>query len=159
MLNKKNKKTQWILLLAVILVWGAVISQFFNFRSGTDAFAASVENTLPPLKESNEELKQIIISNNYRDPFMSWSAVNTRPRLKSASSTPSPKPVSKTNWPKIIYQGYLKRPEGQFVRLSIDRKMQTWKLGQGENGFSLQAVTPDSITISLGREKQVFYRR
>lgn len=156
----KNKKSIYILLPLVILIWGLLIYQFFNFSNDKEI---PISNTTLEAK-SYQFIKPdtISINTNYRDPFL--GKVYSKPTVSSkkvyikknvAPSDNNFKPeIIK---PSIIYKGIVSdtKDNYQVFMVLIDSKTFLMKKGQTENGLQLLSGNRTSIKIKYNKKTEV----
>lgn len=147
----KNKKNIYILLPIVLVVWGAVLFQFFSFTNSDEAVpAGNTEFSFKPLKINKRE--SFAINVNYRDPFLGKMYA---PQTASKTKTVHPKAIKAVKesevlvWPKIIYEGLITDSKGKnkiFV-LVINNKNYFMKIGDTENEIFLKDGDKESVYV------------
>lgn len=147
----KNKKTIYILLPVVLLVWGKVVYQFFSFAASD----VILENTPIDLNLKPFKLKErdtFSINVNYRDPFLGKIFV-TELSVDSKIKTTEIKKVSKQEgiiiWPSIIYKGIVSDTKNhiKIYMLIIGGKTCLMKKGETEYEVSLKDGDNESIYV------------
>ena len=146
----KNKKSIYILLPIVLLIWGIVIFQFFSFSTPID----TVENTsedfkIEPLKL--KERKTFSVNVNYRDPFLGkmYAAQESSKAKKSSNIKKESRPEEVIVWPSIIYKGMIsdaKEKKKLFI-LKISGHDFFMKKGDTENDILLKDGDRESIYV------------
>lgn len=147
----KNKKTIYILLPVVLLVWGKVVYQFFSFANSDKI----LENTpidlyIKPFKIKERDTFSINV--NYRDPFLGKMFV-TELSVDSKKKTTKIKKVSKQEnliiWPSIIYKGIVADTKNniKIYMLIIGGKTCLMKKGETENEVFLKDGDNESIYV------------
>ena len=113
----KNKKTLYILIPAVLIIWGLIVYKIFSWSDdpGTDTLLPIAKKTLPV----TDSVDKSVIHANYPDPFLkdkTYKASGTVPagnKVANVANSDSKKttvvvktpPVAK--WPKIRYDGLI----------------------------------------------------
>lgn len=147
----KNKKSIFLLLPLVLIVWGGVLYQFFSF-SNTDEISENVstELTIKPFKI--KEKKPFLINVNYRDPFL--GKINTTERVIKPNNniTKNQKnsiPVEEIVWPSILYKGMVwdTNDKKKLFIVIISGHDFLMKKGDIENGILLKDGNKESIYI------------
>ncbi len=163
----KNKKTTYLLLLLVALVWGGVILQIikhlkqsanpevlYNIPSDDDVFV---------LKDTIFEL-----SLDYSDPFLKWNGSSTvkasekqKGAERNATSIKNRLNNRKENikkktiiWPDITYSGLIKNNETNELvgLLTINEKTFLLREGESVESVFLSRFYADSITVIYKEE-------
>lgn len=156
----KNKKSIYILLPLVVLIWGVLIYQFFNLSSDKET---PVSNATFEVK-SYQFIKPdtISINTNYRDPFL--GKMYSKPAVSSKKVYIKKNVVPFDNnlkpeiiQPSIIYKGIVSdtKDNYQVFMVLIDDKTYLMKKGQTENGLQLLSGNRTSIKIKYNKKTQV----
>jgi hypothetical protein len=148
----KNKKNIYILLPAVLLIWGIVIFQFFSFSTPEEIVTNTLmELTVKPFKL--KERTQFVINVNYRDPFLG-KIYGAQETVKVISTKKAVKKVSKPEetivWPTIQYKGMISDPKGKNKKfmLVISDKNYFMKSGDTQNEIFLKDGDRESIYVT-----------
>ncbi|HEX8269333.1 MAG TPA: hypothetical protein VF581_05535 [Flavobacterium sp.] len=140
----KNKRSIYILLPAVLLIWGSVLYQFFSLSDGGST-QLQISNDFDD--EPHAELKKdtFSINVNYRDPFLGTIPKSYVPPAK-------PRKVVKDKaesllWPTIIYKGTVSdnKEKSQVFLLIINGRTCLMKKGSVE----------DDVLLKRGDRRQV----
>ena len=104
----KKRKTLYIMLPLVILVWGFVCYQLFSSFFTTPNYAKAEVKQEVKITEIKKETFLLVA--NYRDPFLGKKA---RSRIKKTVAGTSERTTVSTvkttkNWPSISYKGMIK---------------------------------------------------
>lgn len=158
----KNKKLLYVLIPAVLLVWGIIIYKIV-------APASLEENTtgLQNIQFASNSTTEILsdtfsINPNYRDPFLSKEVKKSIPSENKVSNVVAAPAVIKKitepsiKWPALIYSGLIKNQKSnkQLVLISINGQSSSIKIGEVINGIELMKVFKDSIEVKFGNEKK-----
>jgi hypothetical protein len=147
----KNKKSIYILLPVVLLVWGVVIFQFFSFTTPD----VVLDNTVLELNIKPFKLKErstFSVDVNYRDPFLGKVyAVNEASKVKKdvVKVKKKPKPEETIVWPTILYKGLISDVKGKnkTFMIVISGKNHFMKVGETENEIFLKDGDKESIYV------------
>jgi len=98
----KNKKSIYILLPVVLLIWGLVIYRLFDFTADDIPDGTPLNFKVKPLAIKPKDTFSINV--NYRDPFLGkmYLPVQGKKTIKKASTTKQTPPLI---WPSIVYKG------------------------------------------------------
>ena len=107
----KKKKTLYMMLPLVILVWGFVFYQLFGSFFGTPNYA--VEKVEQKISIAEIKKDTFLIVADYRDPFLGKKMKVRSSFSSSASQGTKPirnikQPKAEKAWPVIIYKGMIK---------------------------------------------------
>ncbi len=151
----KNKKLLYVLLPAVVFIWGAIIYKVVVGLSGSD------DNAFQKIKMAEIKSYEIVndtfsINPTYRDPFSRKQTKSNLNPSNSHSNQLSSSTTHKTIWPEIIYGGIVKNQKSnkQLVIIQINGQSNTIKVGETFNGVMLTKVFKDSIEVKFGKEKK-----
>jgi hypothetical protein len=148
----KNKKSIYILLPVVLLIWGVVLYQFFSFSVPDEVVeSASKEFTIKPFKI--KERASFSINVNYRDPFLGSAynpEKNTKDNPHRNQKKKAPKPEETIVWPVIQYKGMLSDPK--------EKKKRFMLVISGKNYFMKAGDTQDEIFLKDGDKESIYVR-
>ena len=143
----KNQKT-YLLLLAVIFVWGAIGYQFFQ------QYNPSVKEELKPQAIRFKPQKQLqavqyTIRPDYRDPFL--GKLYKKPVPKRKKVIPKPKVV----FPNITYNGSIKGAKKSYI-ISINGAQEVFQVKQTMKGITLVKANENEVILKYKGEKKKF---
>lgn len=156
----KNKKSIYILLPIVLLIWGAVMYQFFTFSNNpVNELEPQTEIALKPLDFKEQD--SVPFNVNYRDPFLGKTF--NKPGTKSTKSNSNKvqkkiaQPIEAIVWPTIIYKGIVSdtKEKNKVFMLIIDGKTFLMRAKNNENGVFLVEGDRESIEIVYKRETKL----
>jgi hypothetical protein len=157
----KNKKNTYFLLLFVLIVWGAVLYQFFSFSNAPVEEINRVEIDLKPLQIKQRDTFSITI--NRRDPFlgkMAFSSQIKKINTNSKSTITNTKKLKEVLiWPDIKYKGIVSdsKEKIKVYMVIIDGKTFFMKKGEIESEVKLKEGDRDAIyPVYKGELKAVF---
>jgi hypothetical protein len=148
----KNKKSIYILLPVVLLIWAVLLFQLFSFSVPDEVVeSTSKEFTIKPFKIKAR--KSFLINVNYRDPFLGKIYADQeilKAKLSKVKVTKASKPEEALVWPSIQYKGMLsnaKEKKMVFI-LVISGKNCFMKIGETQNEIFLKSGDKESIYIT-----------
>lgn len=100
----KSKKSIYILLPVVLIIWGLIIYRFFSF-SNTEAVEEPANNNFLVKPLAVKPRDTIAINVHYRDPFLGKMYAPSAKIRKDAKSIKNVTPDAPLQWPPIIYKG------------------------------------------------------
>ena len=146
----KNKKSIYILLPIVLLIWGMLIYQFFSFLAPEDSLGnAPMEFNIKPFKL--KERTPFTINVAYRDPFLgkmyAQPVTNTKKRVVGVKK--QPKPEETLVWPTIHYKGMISdvKKKHTLFMMVIDNQNFYMKKGDTENEVFLKDGDKESVYV------------
>lgn len=155
---QQKKKTIYILMPIVILVWGFVFYQLYGYFFSTPSYANTEEKTIINIDEIKKDTFSIVA--NYRDPFLSqkrMQAANNRVVTKTNRST-TKKNTSPTvlKWPSIQYKGMIKNnnSERRVAIVTVDGKEHIVNEGTTLNELKVVKIEKATITVSFQDEQK-----
>lgn len=149
----KSKTTLWILIPAVLGIWGAIGWQVYAAMKGDGDNVGAVHGspfTVPGSPSAIPDTFSLLL--DYPDPF---AAQNAKPKVnvKSPSQTTQPKTTTpipeQTQWPNIVYSGLVKQPSsGKMLGfLSVNGVSYFVKEGDEVGGVRVLTINPNHITV------------
>lgn len=160
----KNKKTAYIMVPIVLAIWGMIAWKVYAAMKGKGD-QVSVHANLESEKLNATEIPDTIqLIANYRDPFLDKQIVvkdNSKSRIKNSKlpvvKVPEP-PKAPTGWPKISYQGLIKRNSDQKTVgfLSVNGASYFVQGGEGAGEVNVGKLWKDSVEIFFGKDKKIF---
>ncbi|MDF1676543.1 MAG: hypothetical protein P1U44_12585 [Vicingaceae bacterium] len=156
---QQKKKTIYILMPIVILVWGFVFYQLYGYFFSTPSYANTEEKTIINIDEIKKDTFSIVA--NYRDPFLSQKRVQTvnyqvATKTNGTSKTKKHTPPTVLKWPSIQYKGMIKNnnSERRVAIVNIDGKERIVKEGTTLNELKVVKIEKETITVSFQDEQK-----
>lgn len=159
----KNKKNIYFLLPLVIVIWGAVLYQFFNFSDTEKKFSQNPElDLIKPLNFKKREIVKIDV--NYRDPFLgkmytpnTTSNKSQLPKKIVRKNKPITKSIEPVIWPTISYKGIVSdtKDKNKVFMLIIDGRTFLMRSNNKENGILLVRGDRESIEVEYKNESKL----
>lgn len=155
---QQKKKTIYILMPIVILVWGFVFYQLYGYFFSTPSYVNTEEKTIINIDEIKKDTFSIVA--NYRDPFLSQKKIQTvNHTVASKTNRPTTKkntPPTVLKWPSIQYKGMIKNnnSEKRVAIVDIDSKERIVKEGTTLNELKVVKIEKETITVSFQDEQK-----
>ena len=169
-MKKKRKPSTYILLVAVLAVWGLFFMRFFG---GEEAPVATPSFADVALVEGQADLQsdsvQLLL--DYPDPFLrngrrrrsrpSGSSSSTRPQNSRPQTTvvrPTPTPPNQTPvvdpWPQVTFVGAFQNStqSSRAAIMTLDQQDLVIEEGDSLGKLYVQAIYQDSIRLVLAGE-------
>ena len=165
----KSKKSLYILLPAVIIVWGFIIYKIVDYFNPDDESIYQSSFSSPTTEyASTEDTIEMIW--NYRDPFLdeafhqeididfgnsSYSETN---EITISDYKPEQNAQSEVKWPDIKYKGIIFNKEnGNRVCLfNINNHDILLNINDSANGVLLMKASKEEAVLSFNNEKKTF---
>lgn len=151
----KNKKLLYVLIPAVIFIWGAIIYKVVIGLSGSDGNSFQ-EIKMTEIKSNEVSNDTFSINPTYRDPFSGKRVKNSNPISGSFTNQLNANTSPQTKWPEIIYGGIVKNQKSnkQLVLVQINGQSNIMKAEETFNNIEVTKVFKDSIEVKFGKEKK-----
>ena len=150
----KNKKRTGYLLLAVILIYGAVIARFFMLSNegGNIEFIPEEVATFKPTEYKVKE--SFSIDNDYRDPFLGTLSKRDQSTITQRVKT---KPIEDTYFPTIKYMGVISDAGSnkRVLSLRINGKEYITKVGSTVDSVRVVSGNIKNVTVSYKGKRKV----
>lgn len=157
----KNKKTSWILLPAVLAIWGFLGWKLYAAMKDE---APQANYISPHIAAPDDQLVpdtyQLLL--DYPDPFLTIPKPSPKQSSNVNSQTPKqviPKTetIASLPWPEIRYAGLVKSPkDGKAVGfLTINGISHFVKNGDVVDLISVKTIWKDSVLVAFGKESEI----
>ncbi len=147
----KNQKT-YLLLFAVVLVWGAIGFQFFSNYGSTTVEVAPIKTKIPDYSSAKSKVIYTI-QPDYRDPFL--GKLYRKPVKKKKTPPPSPSPKIVVVFPNIVFKGVIQGGEASFI-VSINEMDEIFKAGDTYKEVKLIKGDEKEILVEYQKEKKAY---
>jgi hypothetical protein len=150
----KNKKLLYLLVPAVLLIWGGLFFRIYNRMNATAPAVEAFRNQGDSMSYQGMN-DTFSIAPNYRDPFLHKNASFRESDAKHVlKQKPKPAPEQNVKWPIVLYYGMIKNQESnkQLVLVQVDGVSHRLKPGDRIGGLELKKVYRDSLALSFGKE-------
>lgn len=149
----KNKKSIYILLPAVLLIWALVLYQFFSFTN-PEPEVGTLESDVDTLGIAELKRDTFSIDVNYRDPFLGKMYV----AKKGVATIPKPKlpPAAPVVWPTIAYKGIISdtKDKNTIFMLLINGQSYLMEAGQTEEDILLKGGDRKMVKLVYQRQQR-----
>lgn len=145
----KNRKTTYMLLAAVLVVWGGV--GYKILRPKTNDISVVLPTARIGAPGSNNKRETLFL--DYRDPFLeseSPPAQAVRKTDKTALAPPVPETIEQ---PPFQYKGAIYERKKVYAVIAHHPAAETFVRGEIIDGYRLESISPDSITLSKGKRR------
>lgn len=148
MREMKNKKSIYFLLPTVLLIWGAVLYQFFSY-SNDDGQIEVLTRTIDFKPLSLKERDTFSIDVYYRDPFLGKMYLPENGNIVNKKTKRTIKKEEPIVWPSIIYKGIVSdvKEKNKVFMLIINGKTFLMKKGDVENEILLKEGNRESVYV------------
>lgn len=160
-MNLNNKKTLFLLVPAVLVIWGLVAYRLVDALGEPD-FEIPNSGQKVITQERDTDTNLYVLNLEYPDPFRpdkSSSSEKAKPASKSPQETKSTKITFKPialHWPRVQYRGLIVKKGQSLCLVEIDGQIYFMSLGDRERGLELIDAKSDSIQFKFHREKKYF---
>lgn len=158
----KNKKLTYLLICAVVAVWGIILYRVL-FNNSDDDYqlkAQPVAKKTEPYDQYELKRDTFRLALNYKDPFTGMVEAPVKPVETSAKPTNLVPPPFRPpiNWEAIKYRGYVINPQTKKVVSIVEINGKERMLAEGEflEGVKLLKNKKDSILVYWqGKQKHI----
>ncbi|MEP0262326.1 hypothetical protein [Dokdonia sp.] len=153
----KNKKRTTYLLLAVILIYGAVVGRFFMLsnKGGDIFFTPEATTVFTPAEYVIKE--RFTINNDYRDPFLGTLSKGNQ-ITSTISSKQKEQTTEDTYFPSVRYMGVISDAGSnkKVLSLQINAKEYITKEGSVVDSVRVISGSTKNVTVSYkGKKKTI----
>lgn len=157
----KNKKSLYILVPLLILVWGLIIQQIVSGVDDSEPMVTPVQ-TVKNISKPVKDTSNYVLLLDYKDPFKAGHANVVREQKNEAITTNRParvpKPIKESKpivWPTLKYGGMVKSSNKKEVGLlMINGRNHLIKKGDLVKGISIINCTKSEVELSYQNEKK-----
>jgi hypothetical protein len=154
----KKKKTLYIMLPIVALVWGFVLYQLFSSFFSTPNYAIKKAEQIINIDEIKQDTFLIVA--NYRDPFL-----GKKVRLKKVNNTSSnvkkntvkiSQVKAEQSWPSITYNGMIKNnnSDRRVGILKVNGKEYLVKEKDMVNEITILSINKNTVSVRFQKENK-----
>lgn len=160
----KGGKNVYILIIAVIIVWGLVAYRIVQYVKPEEETKYLAELNNLELESKNFQFDSFTIVANYRDPFLGdmKQPKSSLPR-KIFSPVKVSKPLIKVEqpWPFIVFHGLIKNKDSKrtYALLTINGKTKSFSYKDEWQGVKVLAFARDSIILGYNKQKRSFKKK
>jgi len=144
---KKNQKT-YLLLIAVVAVWGAIGYQFYTrYNPETTIVIENKRSLFNP--QQTQEVTSYTIEPDYRDPFT--GKLYQKKVLPKRKVTPKPAVV----FPAIEFKGIIEGNQKTYI-IAINNQQEIFQLQQTKQEVTLVKATGKEVTLKYQNETKKY---
>ncbi len=162
----RNKKTTYLLIGLVVIVWGAIVYQIFDHVKGVDPIDSGLlafqNDSTFSLVDSSYTLKL-----NYKDPFLKGGYVasttagpkavenNSRSGIRRRIRQATPPPTKPAIvWPEIVFSGIIlnDKTNEELGLIQIGESSYLFREGETRKDLHLLNLYPDSVQVKFQEE-------
>lgn len=147
----KNRKLLYILLPAVVIIWGLILVKVLSWMNG-DKQEQAISVSLPPGRGSNAVPDTFSLQLNYADPF------TLQPVFRGSEQYPGTVVKAVIKWPDVMHFGTLTtgKHRTQFATLQINGVVRLMKPGDTCCGIQLMKVKCNAVVLRYhGSERTI----
>jgi hypothetical protein len=152
---KQGKNINYVLITALIVVWGSIMYQFFFKNSNDENLSEMTYEAIQDNEPFQRTKKKYTLLLKYADPFKGQSTTVDR-----SNKVPVKKIQKVVRWPRITYKGSVKNHSTleAIALLTINKKSLLIKEGEVKSGYLVKAVYNDSVRLIFEGQEKTFYR-
>jgi hypothetical protein len=163
----KNKKSVYILLPLVVIIWGIIFYRIFTGTSN-DQYNLQTQKTLK-VSDEYEKPQSFKIYTNYKDPFL--KSIRQKKETKKTEKTTKKKNTRSfssrrrrrtlTRWPDISYKGTVKNQGKTRNVFLVEIEKQSFLTHPGDTlkGVVIKKCYEDSIVVHFKDRKKTIKRK
>lgn len=155
----KNKKLNYILLLAVAAIWGLVIYRAFN--TSEDEVEEFISAQTPEIAVYEAVIDSFTLHDIKRDPFLGKMYHAHTSSVKKKTHTPKPPEPKEPEiiiWPNIRYLGAIIREEKEVGLITFNGKQVMVEEKQLVDTLTVLEIRKDSLCMSMAKYKKWFLK-
>jgi Tfp pilus assembly protein PilP len=146
----------YILLPAVILIWGFIFYKIFFAVKGDDEISPAKEFAIH--QQGSNSLDTFSIAADYRDPFVvkHVSVTSSQPKTAAQPAVKKPEPLAAKPWPQVGYTGMIRshKTNVPIAMLQLNGQTYTVKAGEAFEEIQVIRILRDSVELKFGKEKR-----
>lgn len=153
----KSKKSIYVLLPLVLLIWGLLIYQFFSFSSAESNFS-EIEPSIDFKPSELTKIDTFSLDVNYRDPFLGKMYKDSKKEKGGERKKTPSRPAVNFVWPDIKYKGIVSdmKDTKKVFLLAINGKNFLMKAGETQNEVTLKKGDRNRVTLSYKNFSDTF---
>lgn len=161
----KKKKTLYMMLPLVVLVWGFVFYQLFGSVFSSPNYAKEEFKPIVNVEEIKKD--SFLIVADYRDPFLggeirirTQSSVAVNRTRKSTGVSQSKTPKTDKAWPVIIYKGMIKNnnSERRVGILSVAGREYLIKEKDVVSEITILSISKNKVSVRFQKENKTIIK-
>jgi hypothetical protein len=143
-LQLKNKTKTYLLIVAVVAIWGAVGYQIISGVNTDNNLPQDNDFNLSFKPKTELETKTFAIEVQERDPFLGTLRAQ---KVKTTVKKSNYKPKPKKEMPQVTYTGIIKRENGKNPVFIVNILNKQYRLKKGQVADSIKLVKGDAKSI------------
>ena len=155
----QSKKSIYLLVPLVIIVWGLIGYKIINYTRDDTAKSISAD-VIPDKKSTTDTPLPDTLMLNYSDPFLKRGSTTRPPEAKPSlifrtAFTATPLPKVKVQWPAISLRCIIQNKTTTYYTANIMINNKEYLLSKGgmAEDITITDIDNRSITLQLGTEK------
>ena len=159
----KNKRSLWILIPLVLVLWGYIIFRVVDYRKGLSTQPISKLNSDPKLTElkGQDHFNQELLL-DYPDPYGRPGVLEGRNRASAQRGIQQGKKgdnlPEKIVWPQLSYLGRVKGTGKTIYLIELNGRQLNFTEGENTSGIKLINGDIDRVLLEYKGEKSEFKR-
>ena len=152
-IKKNSKTTVYILLPAVIFIWGLIFYRIFGGVDTASVKQLSRREAIPTRQKEILGEATFQLDLTYADPFLGGKAKRKEDKTEStitAETSPTPEPAL----PLVEYRGCIANQRGITAYLVVNGQVNLCGKGQELEGLQIIEIREDSLWVDFGKEKK-----
>jgi len=151
----KSKRNTYLLLAAVIVIWGLLIFRLFNPENEDDLVQASPMDTGPAIINKIKPKDTFSIRTYDRDPFLGTIQKKEKPKKRVV------RPQEIINWPSVIYKGLVagNQAKDNVYILEINGNQYLMKRNTTENEITLLQGKASQVIVRYKKQRKTIGRQ
>lgn len=168
----KNKKLRYILIPAVVIIWGLVLYKVFSYTDDTPEFNfnSNIDNEI---LQNNSVVDTFSLIADYRDPFLGNQSTfksyspsiessnnNTQNKSVEIKKTNNQQTVTNIRWPQVKYGGLVinQNSDKKVGIMQLNGKKHLIEENKDYDNITIQRIFEDSVLISYMNNSKTFYK-
>ena len=143
----KNKKSTYVLLTVVLLIWGLVLYQFFTFSGPETEAAKTVSFKVKPLLLKPRDTFSINV--NYRDPFLGKMYTPSNTGVAKKNKKQVQVAAAPVFLPNIMYKGIVSDTKNKKKVFMLIINGQTFLMAEKETELEVTLVKGNRDYIDI----------
>jgi hypothetical protein len=154
----KNRKMLYILVPAVILIWGAVAYSIFNHLHSSDTNFEQ-QNAPVLFKTTDTDSIKYQLLANYRDPFNTGIRNTAEENISDQEKMLRSQRINQQIiWPQIEYLGLISHNKKWVALIKINNSNLLMKEGEEKMDIKILKMYNDSVLLKFQKNSKVYLR-
>lgn len=158
----KFLKNTYVLVVAVVIIWGIIGYHLYNFIKRDDVSVMVKKDHIPLTQDDSVRHYTLLI--NYRDPFFASSVKTLHHRSKEISPRKASVIVNNAHnieWPKLQYKGIVENSQARkkIALINVNGLGSLVKEGDMLGAVRVHKIWKDSLELRVDRTSRVIQRQ